>query len=121
MDLYAEYIAERESRALYLDPEGRGFLTYSFHDDGNTLYIADIYVKPEFRREGLAAKMADKITDFAKSKGAQVVLGSIARHLPSAEASRKILLSWGMVYCDLSQKEVGRNSPSLDFYIKEIV
>ena len=91
MKLYKQYLKERCQQELYCVPHG--FLTYEMVD-AHTLYIADIYIEPEYRRTGLATVMADTIV---KQTGAKLVLGTIDPNVPSAHDSLLVLLAYGMV------------------------
>jgi ribosomal protein S18 acetylase RimI-like enzyme len=92
MSHYSSYIKERSGLEV-LESE-YGFVTYKFrHPD---CYIQDIYVVPEKRQSGIAAEMADKVADIAKSKGYKILTGSIDYRANGADISEKVLRGYGM-------------------------
>lgn len=91
MSLYAEYIKEREGRDIIEDE--RGFASYTFIND--SVYIQEIYVRPKFRKEGVAAQYADTIATIAKSKGYSKMIGSVCPSAQGATESLKVLLAYG--------------------------
>jgi predicted GNAT family acetyltransferase len=91
MTLYGQYISEREDK--HIVESSRGFLTYSFTN--NAVYIQDLYVKPEFRKTGEAAKMADKVARLAIDKGYIKMIGSVVPSTKGSTSSMKVLLAYG--------------------------
>lgn len=113
LDMYAAYLMEQESTSLY--ETDKGFLTYRYGKDeeiGSYVYIIDIYVKPEHRKEGVASKMADKIAAIAKSDNVTKMIGSVELEGNNPIRSEEVLLAYGM-------KPLGYDG-SLYYYIKEI-
>lgn len=107
--LYSEYIQERENKSIV--EHDKGFATYKII--GLECYIIDIYVKPEARKEGLASKMADEITEIAKSKGCKILSGSVYPAANGSTESLKVLLAYGFKLHDAQNgmismyKEIG--------------
>ena len=64
MSHFANYIKERQNKEIIEDESG--FATYYFIMPD--CYIEDIYVIPEKRKAGIAAKYADKIAKIAQEK-----------------------------------------------------
>ena len=93
MSLYADYLKEREGRETVEEQDG--FATYCY-PSAQVCYLVDIYVAPAARRQGLASKLADRVCEIAKAKGATALLGSVQPDLPSAAESMKALLGYGM-------------------------
>ncbi len=89
--LYAHYIAEREGKQILERPEG--FATYSIN--APECYIEDIYVLPEHRKSGVAAKLADVIAEEAKARGCTYLLGTVMPSAQGSTASLKVLLAYG--------------------------
>jgi hypothetical protein len=109
MSLFADYYREREGRLTHEEEDG--FLTWVVN--GAELYIVDIYVKPEKRKTGLAARMADLVCEKAKEEFSVThVTGSVDPRTEQATASMKVLLAWGM--------SVHSIQGPLIFFIKEI-
>lgn len=62
MNLYAEYIKEREN--LEIIKHEKGFLTYRVEDDH--LFISDLYITPSARGTGVARELSDRAYEIAK-------------------------------------------------------
>lgn len=60
-------------RIATLDGTPAGFMHYVFHDfsvmRGPICYLADLYVKPEYRRRGLARAMLEHLIELARAEG----------------------------------------------------
>lgn len=93
MSLFSEYLQERTNTQIIETPQG--FATYKFMDD-NTVYLEDLYVKPEFRRSHVASQLADQVCEIARSKGCTHLIGSVVPSAKNSTASMKILLAYGM-------------------------
>lgn len=91
--LYAQYIKEH-SGDLIIEDE-RGFITYRFLD-AKQCYIVDLFILPEFRKQGAASALADRVADDAKIKGRKELVGSVVPGLKHSTTSLKILLAYGM-------------------------
>ncbi len=91
MTLFAEYIKELAGKEI-IESE-KGFATYYFFKD--YCYIEDIYVRPDFRKDHVAASMADDIAVIAKSQGYSKLAGSIKPSNKNSTASMKVLLAYG--------------------------
>jgi len=91
MSLYAEYIAEREGKGIV--ENDHGFVSYKIK--GDECYLADIYISPEFRKEGIGAAFADEITKKAKEKGCKFLTGTVTPSLAGASTSLLAQLKYG--------------------------
>jgi len=91
MELYADYLKEQKGVKIIELPEG--FATYKI--DGNTCYLQDIYVKPEFRIKGIASKLADRVTQFAKEAKCTRLLGSTEVGTAGDTVSLQAQLAYG--------------------------
>jgi GNAT superfamily N-acetyltransferase len=94
MSLYAEYIKERTDDSIIETPSG--FATYRYINDGRSVYVIDIYTRPECRKRGDAAALADSVAYEAKSKGCTEMLGTVNPSAKGSTASLKVLLAYGM-------------------------
>lgn len=74
----------------------QGFATYRYLEPENAVYIIDLYVLPEFRKEGCAAKMADAIVKASKELGFKKLLGSVVPTSKDSTTSLKVLIAYGM-------------------------
>lgn len=93
MSLFADYIKEREDIET-LEFE-KGFITFKMLPD-NTIYMKDIYVIPEARREGVGTFLTDKVCEIAKERGCKKVFGSVSLGANNASDSLKAQLIYGM-------------------------
>jgi ribosomal protein S18 acetylase RimI-like enzyme len=88
---YALYIKEREGKEIIEDE--KGFATFVIND--KECYIIDIFVKEEHRKEKIASKYADQITEFAKVNGCLYLTGSVCPSAKGSNESLKVLLGYG--------------------------
>ena len=105
---FAKYIKERENKEVIEDEYG--FATYLYEND--YVYIEDIYVIPEKRKDKIASKYADAIALEAKELGYNKMLGSVVPSSPNSTISLKVLLGYGFKL--LSSQE------NMIYFIKEI-
>lgn len=92
MSLYADFLKETNVKQI-IESEF-GFMTY--YINGKECYIADCYVVPDKRRSRLCWEMADMVTAIAKSKGCDLLTGSVVPQAVGSTNSLKMLLSYGM-------------------------
>lgn len=96
LQLYSAYVKERGGAEVLMDAEGRGFATWRAVGD-DAVYLVDIYVIPECRKNGVAASLADRIVAAARDGGAKRLLGSVDSRTSGATDSLKALLAYGML------------------------
>lgn len=94
MSMYGDYLKEKTSDQI-LESEG-GFATFRYLNDGKTVYIVDLYVKPALRQKEYASTMADLIVDIAKAKGAIELLGTVVPSSKNSTISLQVLIGYGM-------------------------
>lgn len=93
MSLYAQYLRERTKDEI-IETE-QGFATYRFTDE-KSCYIIDIYTIPDFRKQGAARDIADKVMEIAREKGCTRLYGSVVPSANGSTESVKVLLAYGM-------------------------
>lgn len=93
MSLYADYLRERTNDEII--ETDQGFATYRFIDP-NTVYIVDVYIKPEFRKHGAASNISDTIVEVAKKRGCTKLIGTVVPSTKGSTISLKALLGYGM-------------------------
>ncbi len=106
--LFGQYIKERLDKEIIEDE--RGFATYLFIDDG--VYVEDIFVNKDYRNQGVAKEMLDKISIIAKEKGYKKIIGSC---IPSSKGSTESLqaaLAYGF--------KLDSSRQNIIVYIKEV-
>lgn len=101
MSMYADYVKERLGDGV-LEGE-KGFVTFRYLNNKKSVYIVDIYIKPEFRKQHVASEMADIIVETAKKEGATELLGTVNPSSKNATASLKVLLGYGMILASCFQ------------------
>lgn len=96
--MYAAYLKERENLDI-LETEF-GFAIVREMPD--CLYLQDIYVKPEFRKQGKGREMLLVVEDAAKEMGFKKVLGSCCPPAAGSDASLRAILACGftLLSCD---------------------
>lgn len=86
---YALYIKEREGKDI-IETE-QGFATYYFDED--SVYIADVYVRPEYRNKNVAKDFFETIEEIAKEKGLKECITYADTSAKGYEISKSALLS----------------------------
>jgi len=90
--MYSDYLTEYTDK-LVLETD-KGFATYSYHND--TVYLENIYVKPEHRQKHEASALANRIAMIARGKGCTKMVGSVVPSAKNSTISLKVLLGYGM-------------------------
>lgn len=98
--LYAQYVEEHTHGFIY--ENDHGFATYVFPDE-KTCYIKDIFVRPEFRKSGVASDISAFIEQIAKQRGCTRLWGSVTPSAKDATISLKVLLAYGFHVVSASQ------------------
>lgn len=106
--MFKDYFSELKNLEVYEEQDG--FVLYKIEDD--SLYIRDIYVKPDFRKSGLAAKMADTLAEYAKTLGCVRMIGDVEPSNNNATDSIKVLIAYGMKVAVANDDEI--------LFVKEI-
>lgn len=99
MSMYADYFKERQG-VMTIEHEN-GFATYQ-KIDAETYYLTDIFVKPEFRRDGLAKKLSAEVGEIAKADGAKKLMGSVDITSRGITTSMKAILGDGFSFSHAS-------------------
>jgi len=95
LELHAAYVKERTGADVLMDPEGRGFASWKAVGD-EAVYVVDVYVIPECRRNGVAKTLVDRIAAVARDAGAKRLLGSVDSRAENRTESITALLGYGM-------------------------
>ena len=91
--MYFEYLTERRPECKILK-NNKGFAVYSYTEDA--VYIEEIYVRPEYRKEAIASQLSEMIQQEAKDLGYITLLGSVSPSAKGSTDSLKVLLAHGM-------------------------
>lgn len=92
MSMYKEYI-ENQLPNRFVHETNKGFITYNVN--GEECRLEEIYVKPEFRRQGVAKELRDFAAQDGKEKGAKYIKGSVIIGTNMAEESCIAMLKYG--------------------------
>lgn len=93
MSLYSDYLLERTQD--YIIETDKGFATYRYVNI-NTVYIIDLYVCPEFRKQRVASDLSAIIMRLAKERGCTKMVGSVVPSNKGSTESVQVLLAHGM-------------------------
>lgn len=94
MSMYGDYIREHRNDGIVEREEG--FATYRYLNNGESIYIIDIYVRSDFRKTKVASEMADEIVAIGKKAGAIELLGTVVPSANHSTDSLRVLLGYGM-------------------------
>lgn len=88
---YGQYIAAREGFDIV--ENAYGFATYKITND--ECYVRDIFVEKQYRNDGAATRLCDKIKEIAKGEGCTWLTGSVQPSMPYSTDSLKVVLAYG--------------------------
>jgi len=91
MDMWAEYLIEREGKSCIWNEHG--FAVYKI--EGDNCYISEIYIKPESRRAKHAFFFGESVSNLAKGMGCKTITGSVVPSLPGATESLAGQIAFG--------------------------
>lgn len=89
--MYAKYLKEREGSEIVEKVEG--FMVLKFLED--SVYLQDIYVLPEFRKQGMGRKMLEELEILARDAGFSSIVGSCCPTANGSTESLKAILACG--------------------------
>lgn len=76
-DMYSKYLKEIENKETITTKFG--FATYQLFDQA--VYLVDIYILPEYRRNRLVGILEEAVIEIGKAYGCSTILGSISLNL----------------------------------------
>lgn len=94
MSMYKEYV-ENQLDNRFVHETNEGFITYNVKPEHKECQLEEIYVKPEFRRTGVAKKLRDYAANHGKELGCEYIRGSIIIGTRMAEESCRAMLKYG--------------------------
>lgn len=113
MELYKRYIEEMHpGKTVYQDDIGFAVYWIRQLGDAKEVYIEDIYVLPEHRRNGGTKHLSGKVAEIAKENGCTYMTGTVVPSANHAMISLKMMLSNEFV--------LWRATENLIWFIKEI-
>ena len=111
MELYAEYIKEREGIEIIV--KDYGFCTYKIMTD-DIIYLADIYIKKDKRRNKLTTPLVDEVAQIGRDSGCRLMMGSFCIDTNNWKAGKSLVKSLGFKYYEKQKKT------NMIYVIKEI-
>jgi hypothetical protein len=103
MDLYKEYIKEREGKEMVYDDHC--FLTYKMDEEGDII-VFDIYSDKEVRGTGYMLEFCNKFYDDMREKGVKVAYGMTDTRANGWERSEQLLLKYGFIYIGVDPRDI---------------
>ena len=96
MKMYGDYIKERLGDEMISSENG--FATYRLidHCGQPAVYIIDLYVRPDFRKENIASELADEVVKKGCAAGCKHLIGTVVPSSNNSTNSLKVLLGYGM-------------------------
>jgi GNAT superfamily N-acetyltransferase len=91
LDLYGQYLAEREGAFLVARPWG--FAVYKF--EPYFVYLQDIYVVPAERKNGRGLELEHTVIEEALKNGYSHIVGSVVKSTSFGPQMHAIMLSLG--------------------------
>lgn len=108
IDMYEQYINEREGASLYKDH--RGFFTYRI-DFGN-FQVNDLFILPEHRSTGASKEFSQKIDELAAESNCEKIYCTTCTDANNWQKSENYILKNG--YKEIT--EIG----NMKYYVKEL-
>lgn len=91
--LYAEYVKEREGKETI--ENDTGFITYLDLKPSKTIYLSDMYIKPEFRKTGAARSLYNELLAVLQEKKYNTMISSYDMDTNNWEHTEKMLENEG--------------------------
>jgi len=106
--LYNLFIKEYLDLKVY--ETDKGFITYIYEKD--YIYIEDMFIHPKYRRQNVAAKMANRLCKKAKALGYKKLKAAVNPKSPSYIEQKTVLKAYGMKYT--------HKNAEYEYYIKSL-
>jgi GNAT superfamily N-acetyltransferase len=109
VEMLAAYELERQGTKTEIEP-GKGFATWKLLFDPKNpnggfaapqprdAYLVDIFVAPEYRKNGVAAGLANRISLAAKGLGANRLIGTVDTGANTRSTAILAMLSYGFEF-----------------------
>jgi len=102
MELYKQYLQERENREVEYD--NHCFLTYE--RDGNAIVVFDIYSDKEVRGTKYMLEFCNKFYDKMRKDGVEIAYGMTDMSTNGWEYSEKLLLKYGFKFMGIDPTNI---------------
>ena len=94
MDLYKQYLKEREDKDILISEFG--FAVYKIEKD--SIYLQDVYIIPSMRKKGLTKEFSNKIENIGKELNKKAILTSFCLEAKNWKISKKVIKQCGFKY-----------------------
>lgn len=91
--MYREFFEELGTKVIETE---YGWANYLY--TGESCYVENVYIKPEFRKKGMASAIVDTIAKMAKENGCSNLLTTTNTKKDGVERSIQVILSYGFKY-----------------------
>ena len=98
MELYAQYIKERENKDCVYNDDC--FITYKIYEDTNSVSVIDIYSSPRVRGTGVMLEFCKKFYVDMYERGITTAYGYTDESTNNWERSEQLLLKFGFKKMD---------------------
>jgi GNAT superfamily N-acetyltransferase len=68
MSLYSDYIRETKEGRDIIEIDNVAFVTFYIHTENKECYIEEMYVRPRYRKQGIAFKLLLDVKRMAREK-----------------------------------------------------
>jgi hypothetical protein len=110
--LYAQYIKERENMECKYSEYG--FVTYQINLEKDYVYICDVYVVPEKRKQHIALGFVKDIIDIALDLKVNNIITSLDQRANNWQYSQQTIIRCGFQFLSQDPKS------GVDYYIRSI-
>lgn len=97
MNLFINYVKEREGNEVLIDDQGRGFVEFRLL--GETLIIEGLHVEKAHRRQGVGTGLMARV--IAGNPSAKFLFARVGTHFLNATESLAACLGYGFKLCGL--------------------
>ena len=91
MSLFSEYV--KETKQMDIIEDEQGFVTFLV--SGEDCYIADLFIRPQFRRKHKAFSFGDELKQIAKDKGCKNLVTTVNTTNVDPSTPLKGILAFG--------------------------
>lgn len=69
MSLYSDYIREFKGGRQIIEIDNVAFVTFYIHTESKECYIEEMYIRPRYRKQGLAEKLINDVKRMSRESG----------------------------------------------------
>lgn len=91
---YPAYLKEYKNQ-VYLE-NNHGFVSFNLFPEQKQVHVMDLYIVPEYRKNGLAAELINEVCKIAKERGCDILTAWIYMNSPDKETSLLASLKYGV-------------------------